>query len=205
MTESSFHEDFREIDEEKEIFFNIINRYVGFYTRQAHKRTRNNTSSEYPFLPMDSRQVYAQIDFVKRYLDTRDPATPGNSHSFLDVGCGIGNILLIAEEFRFEVFGLEKDEYPFAMASELIGQDRIFREDIRNYKNYGDFDVIYYYCPLTDGPPQMELEILIEDQMKPGAILIANHKRSRAIEQDPRFRKLSRGLPVWEKASGQQR
>jgi predicted deacetylase len=35
--------------------------------------------------------------------------------------------------------------------------------------------------------------------MRSGAILIANHKNSNAIDQDPRFVRLAADLPIWQK------
>lgn len=182
---------------EKEIFFNIINRFVGYYTQEATRATQNDAAREYPFVAMDTRQVYDQISFVSRHLQIREEDE--KSCSFLDVGCGIGNILLIAEQFGFDVYGIEKDAYPFQVAARLVGADKISQDDIWTYDRFGSFDVIYYFRPFSDREPQYRFEKRIEEQMRAGAILIANHKNSNDIDSDQRFRRLSRDLPVWQK------
>lgn len=199
MKEEFVEEELSEIDEEREIFFNIINRYLGFYTREAHRITQNKTSQEYPFIAMDTRQVFEQISFVKNYLQEQHGPIQDGQFSFVDVGCGTGNILLIAEQFLFDVYGLEIDDFPVSIAKGLIGDEKIFQEDIRTYSGYGKYDVVYYFCPLSLGEQQRNLEIFIEDTMKPGAILIANQKRSNVIEKDSRFERLHDKYQIWKK------
>jgi SAM-dependent methyltransferase len=184
---------------ENDIFFNVINRFVGFYSRDAAKETRNDTDCEYPFVAMDTRQVFAQLEFAARYLGLDPDESPEHAPRFLDVGCGIGNVLLVAEQFGFAVYGIEKDEYPFRVAARLIGEERIAQADIWTYQGYGDYEVIYYYRPFSGRAQQLRFEKLIEDTMKTGGILIANHKNSGEIDQDSRFEKLSPSLPIWRK------
>lgn len=186
-------------NEENDIFFNVINRFVGCYSQDAARETRNDTDCEYPFVAMDTRQVFAQMSFVSAFLglDQDNPAAP--LPRLLDVGCGIGNVLLIAEQFGFDVHGFEKDEYPFRVALRLMGEERITQADIWTYEGYGDNDVIYYYRPFSGREQQLRFESLIEDKMKTGAILIANHKNSEAIGKDSRFERLSPTLPIWQK------
>lgn len=185
--------------EQKEIFFNIINRFVGFHSRDAARNTCNDTECEYPFVAMDTRQVFAQLEFVARYLGLTPDSVPTPPPRFLDVGCGIGNILLFAEQFGFEVFGIEKDGYPFQVAARLIGEESIAQADIWTYGGYGGYEVLYYYRPFSGREQQLRFEKLIEDSMKTGGILIANHKNSDAIDQDRRFERLSPSLPIWRK------
>ena len=186
-------------NEENDIFFNIINRFVGFYSQDAVRETRNDTNCEYPFVAMDTRQVFAQMGVVSAILGLDREKTTAPQPRLLDVGCGIGNVLLIAEQFGFEVYGFEKDEYPFRVAAKLIGEDRIAQADIWTYESYGEYEVIYYYRPFSGREQQLRFERLIEDSMKTGGILIANHKNSEAIGQDSRFERLSPTLPIWRK------
>ena len=186
-------------NEENDIFFNVINRFVGFYSRDAARETRNDTGCEYPFVAMDTRQIFAQLTFVSAFLGLDREAPPAPLPRLLDVGCGIGNVLLIAEQFGFDVYGIEKDEYPFRVAARLIGEERIAQADIWAYQDYGKYEVVYYYRPFSGRDQQLRFEKLIEDTMKTGGILIANHKNSEAIGQDSRFEKLSPTLPIWRK------
>ena len=186
-------------EERNDIFFNVINRFVGFHSRDAIRNTGNDTKCEYPCVAMDTRQVFAQLDFVARYLGLDPQVVPEHPPRLLDVGCGIGNILLFAEQFGFETYGIEKDEYPFQVAAKLIGEERIAQVDIWTYEGFGGYEVIYYYRPFSGREQQLRFERLIEDTMKTGGILMANHKNSDAIDQDSRFERLSPSLPIWRK------
>jgi len=186
-------------NEKNDIFFNVINRFVGFYSRDAARETRNDTDYEYPFVAMDTRQIFAQLDFVSAFLGLNRDTPPATMPRLLDVGCGIGNVLLIAEQFGFEVYGIEKDEYPFRVAAKLIGEERITQADIWAYEGYGEYEVVYYYRPFSGREQQLRFEKLIENTMKTGGILIANHKNSGAISQDKRFERLNPSLPIWRK------
>ena len=190
-----------EITEDQQPFLNIINRYIAFFTREIQKQSKNNTSSEYPFVAMDTRQAFQEIKLAWDYLKEKKSGTEASPPTFLDIGCGIGNVLLFAEQVGFDVYGIEKDPYPFYVASRMLGSGRISQDDILDYDRYGEFDVVYYFCPLTDGTLQRNFELQVENSIRPGAILIANYKRSEEIKKDPRFRKLNIDLPVWEKIS----
>jgi hypothetical protein len=85
------------------------------------------------------------------------------------------------------------------VATRLIGDDQISQDDIWTYDRYNAYDVIYYFRPFSDREPQLRFEKLIEDNLKVGGILIANHKNSDGISADSRFEKLSENLPIWQK------
>ena len=183
--------------EEQDILFGVINRFIGYFTRTAVPNTSNDTTSEYPFIAMDTRQAYEQIRIAKRYLKkTRNGDQP---LTFIDVGCGIGNILLLAECMDFNVFGIEKDNGSIEIARSLIGDSLVSQEDLWNFHRLSEFDVVYYFRPFCEKSSQLKFERLIEDNVKPGAILIANKKMDTAIDRDPRFHRLSHQWPVWSR------
>ena len=186
-------------DDERDIFFGIINRFIGYFTRDSQRQSQNDPESEYSFVPMDTRQVYNQLQFVHGFL-TGSRQGASEPLSFLDIGCGIGNVLLIAELMEFKVKGLEKDEYPFTIAAKLIGHEQVVQQDIWEYDLYHTFDVIYYFRPFHEGNLQRRFERFIEDQLKSGGVLIANRKMDGSIDTDPRFCRLHPNLPVWRKA-----
>ena len=191
---------FQELEEitERDVLLGVINRFIGLFSRRIQRATLNQTDIEYPFVAMDTRQVLDQLLFVSSYIHA-SWRSAGELPKFVDIGCGFGNVMLFAEQMDFQVFGLEKDEASLEVARSLFEPEQLIQEDIRNYTGYDRFDVIYYFCPLTEG--QREFERFVEDRMKKGAILIANYKRSQDINEDRRFRRLSGDLPVWEKVS----
>ena len=184
-------------EEERDILFGVINRFIGYFTVDSQKESQNDAAVEYPFVPMDTRQMYAQVKLARETLLARNDFSP--PFTFIDIGCGIGNVLLMAELMDFEVFGIEKDEYPYKIAEKLIGRDLVSQADIWEYEGYERFDVIYYFRPFHQGETQRRFELFIEDRLKPGGILIANRKMSQAIDTDQRFKSQSDTLPVWEK------
>lgn len=186
---------------ETDLFFNIINRFVGLFTSESNRTTQNDPSREYPFVAMDTRQVYAQLCFVRDYLVLAEEPGDSPRPTLLDIGCGIGNILLFAEQLGFEVYGIEKDPYPCSIAQRLFGEEKVGQHDIWSFERYGDFDVLYYFRPFSDREPQRRFEAMIEKRLRPGGLLIANHKNSDDIDRDPRFVRLSPGLPIWRKGA----
>ncbi len=181
---------------ERDILLGVINRFIGLFSRTIQHSTLNQTDIEYPFVAMDTRQVLEQLLFVRQYLES-EGRKEAQELKFVDIGCGFGNVMLFAEQLEFQVFGLEKDAASLRVARDLFEPAQLIEEDIRHYSGYDQFDIIYYFCPLTEG--QREFERFVEDQMKKGAILIANYKRDHEIDGDGRFKRLSRNLPVWEK------
>lgn len=186
-----------EREEEQDILFGVINRFIGYFTREAVPKTINDTTHEYPFVAMDTRQAYEQIRLARSYLQESGTYKPGLS--FIDIGCGIGNILLLAELMEFDVFGIEKDSASFDIAQKLVGDEYVSQEDIWNFNRLNQFDVVYYFRPFSEKTMQLKFEQHVEDQLKPGAILIANRKMGDAIDNDKRFTRLDSNWPVWLK------
>lgn len=197
MKQLDLIQEYSSLTSEREILIGVINRFIGLFSRELQRSTTNQTDVEYPFVAMDTRQVFEQLLFVNNYLKSRNVMDTKDRIRFLDIGCGFGNVLLLAEQFDFAVYGLEKDRASIKVAREFFEPHQILEEDIKQFSGYADFDVVYYFCPLTEG--EREFELFVENEIKKGAILIANYKRSKNIYHDSRFRKISNELPIWEK------
>ena len=181
--------------EEQDILFGVINRFIGYFTRYTVPLTTNDTTSEYPFVAMDTRQAYEQIQIAKKHLEGVHSAD--QPLSFIDVGCGIGNILLLAELMEFKVFGIEKDVVSLDIASGLVGETSVSSEDIWDFERFESFDVIYYFRPFCEKELQTKFELRIENNLKPGGVLIANRKMDETIDRDERFERLSSEYSIW--------
>jgi len=188
-----------EREEELDVFFGTINRFIGYFTRDSQRRSGNDTTKEYPFVAMDTRQAYAQLKLARDYFREQGRFKPGLS--FIDIGCGIGNVMLMAELMDFSVYGIEKDQVPFEIAAKLLGDELVAQDDIWDFRRFNEFDLIYYFRPFSDKKLQTRFEKLVEDELKPGAILIANRKMGTEIDDDPRFTRLTERWPVWVKAN----
>ena len=127
---------------------------------------------------------------------------------FLDVGCGVGNIMILAKRAGFGI--VEGIEYEKRNIDQAIispspslhnsAYGTIHHMDAFDFENYRDFDVIYYYCPISDYLLEERLEKLIESQMKVGAYLVANFKTSEAIKSNKNFKSVS-SRPIYQKVS----
>ncbi|PIE57861.1 MAG: SAM-dependent methyltransferase [Desulfobulbus propionicus] len=184
-------------EEEQDILFGVINRFIGYFTRQTVPATSNDMTCEYPFVAMDTRQAYQQIRMARDFFNRRGKTIA--ELSFIDIGCGIGNILLLAEMMEFQVYGIEKDRASIPIACQLLGQDIVHEQDIWSFNDLNIFDVVYYFRPFSHKTPQVRFEKYIENTLKPGGILIANRKMDESINADPRFSRLSQTMPVWYK------
>jgi SAM-dependent methyltransferase len=144
----------------------------------------------YDFIPLQPESIIGQLVFVIELLT-------GKSNyirpKFLDAGCGPGNIMLLAGACGFEPHGIELDTEVIARAKYFNPYYKnIKRRNILTYPDYGEFDAIYYFCPIN-GPKQQNFEERVEDLMKVGAILIPHLKRSQRIFKDDRFEILRKG------------
>jgi len=86
--------------------------------------------------------------------------------TFLELGCGVGNVLRFAKNIGFKVTGIEIDKNLIQDNTEVINMD------IQKYPtdNYKEYDVIYIYRPLKTGYDDY-INLIIEN-MKCGSILI---------------------------------
>ncbi|WP_136809731.1 class I SAM-dependent methyltransferase [Desulfosediminicola flagellatus] len=186
-------------EEEQDILFGVINRFIGYFTRQAVPNTINDTSQEYPFVAMDTRQAYEQIRLACSHL--RETREKSSEISFIDIGCGIGNILLLAELMECKVSGIEKDSASYDIAKQLVGEECVSQDDIWDFNELGNFDIVYYFRPFSKKELQLTFEKHVENSLKPGAILIANRKMGEDIDHDKRFIRLDSNWPVWVKTT----
>jgi len=90
-----------------------------------------------------------------------------DSPRFLDVGCGLGNKVWIAQTLGFDAYGLEINPKYAEIAGECVGADRILCQDGITFPDYDAYDVIYFYNPM----PSSELETAIVTNARKGAII----------------------------------
>ncbi len=91
----------------------------------------------------------------------------GDGRRFLDVGCGLGNKVWIAQAIGFDAYGLEINPKYAEIASECVGANRIICQDGIRFLGYQEYDVIYFYNPM----PSDELESAILKTAKKGAFI----------------------------------
>lgn len=113
---------------------------------------------------------------------------------FLDVGCGIGTTLLLANSF-FRAYGLEINKKLWKVANQFTAPrdwseiGGIYHINALKFNEYHKFDVIYYYSPILNLELQQKLELKIEKDMKVGAYILPIMKRSDRIITDIKYKK----------------
>lgn len=94
---------------------------------------------------------------------------------FLDIGCGIGNIVLLAKAVGYAADGLEYNPKIYEVAKLVCRGTaaKIFKADMNKFDHYGDYDVLYYYQPMTGNTDMNKFTRKLAEKMKPGAYVIA--------------------------------
>jgi len=109
----------------------------------------------------------------------------GRGARFLDVGCGLGNKVWIAQAIGFDAYGLEINQKYAKIAAQCVGTNRILLQDGITFPHYGHYDVIYFYNPM----PAHDLEAAIVTNAKKGAIIY--HAIGLQAQPDRAFVRLS--------------
>ncbi len=148
-------------------------------TEHRYNLTGERSADTLPFMP------YQPADFIGIVWECMPAIVkmkPVTVHApalfevpkFLDVGCGPGTKMAIAEKlFGFYVHGIEIDAgMAFDAATRLAATDaHIEQGDAMHFEGYDGFDLIWLYRPFRDEALERELEQRVIDAMKPGAIL----------------------------------
>jgi 2-polyprenyl-3-methyl-5-hydroxy-6-metoxy-1,4-benzoquinol methylase len=166
---------------------------IGIKYKKGYNSAVHRKNGSYSFIPFSTRIAVAQI--IKAYDLLRLSITADNpypSYKFLDAGCGIGNIMLLAGKTGFNVYGLEIDPTIIRFVKEIgIYSNNIIKQNILTFKHYNKYDVIYFYRPIINGNKQARFENRVKDQMKQGAILIPNLIVDMSIKKDSRFKEIT--------------
>lgn len=107
------------------------------------------------------------------------PCNPYSEVKFLDVGCGLGNVVFLASS-KFDAYGIEFSEEYVQAARKMLAStfshrnmdNHIIHCDALDYNDYNQYDVIYWYRPIRDAKLMTNLATRVAKQMKVGAYLI---------------------------------
>lgn len=97
---------------------------------------------------------------------------------YLDVGSGRGTTLLMAARFFPLVHGIEFDPGFHERANRLLNTEytlncRSILANALEFEDYDEYDIIYFYKPMSDIDLLAEMEARIVEQARPGTLLIA--------------------------------
>jgi len=190
---------------ENRVYEGIVNTYVklirnmrydpkndGRYSGDTHTFNDDPKSPYFGFIPNDVEPVVSNLLKIHNYLYNKDKY---KQYRFLDAGCGLGNILIIASVIGFEPHGIELDPKTIRLFKKLFKGlmlgITIEKSNMITYNKYGEFDVIYYYVPVRDGEIMMQATENIANGMKSGAIILP-YGFSHPFREDKRFKFMKR-------------
>lgn len=111
--------------------------------------------------------------------------------SFLDCGCGVGNVVAYAHFAGFSSYGVEYDQATldrgkFILDLFSLKQDRLMQGDLLEYDDFGKYDVLYGYCPLSSTEKERIFEARLMYQAKVGAYIVGlgNHRTIAHVKAD---------------------
>lgn len=152
-----------------------------------HKREKG----EYQCILLDHTIFMELMHRVGKICKKRYNRVYPYEYSFVDAGCGVGHKVFLASRLGFEkITGIDIEYQYLSAAKKTIKQ---FCEDgiVKHYlfkkikfieqnileTNYSNFDIIYFYVPLSDHDKEIKFEKKIVETAKSGAIIIGigNH------------------------------
>jgi len=116
---------------------------------------------------------------------------------FLDIGCGIGNIVLLAQAVGYAADGLEYVPDTCEVAEQMCGGAKIFKADMNKFEHYGNYDVLYYYQPMVGIDDMERFARKLAKEVKPGAYVIS-HGFNETFQESTEFYHVH-GHYVWKK------
>lgn len=156
----------------------LLQAYEGLLSKSPRGQDEDG---RFYYIPLSNAQFLAQLKTARIILNIN--STPGRC--FIDVGCGIGSKVFLANGHGFHAHGIEFREEYVEVAKKLVSSSYsgngcktplIIKGDALKF-DYSQFDVIYFYCPIANYEKEKELEKLIIKTAKPGAVILANNYR----------------------------
>jgi hypothetical protein len=180
------------VNEKLEHFQKLCHYFVDGQSQILNNVDRIDIPGQHNFTSAHLPGIYDLFILLKKWFEKNEPKNVCYRKKFLDAGCGIGNILFVAyvTELALHVLhGFENNPQvlKFAKYNTFWTNIKIFNQDLIKATTYGNYDIIYYYRPLSDYKKQLEFEHLVEDQMKIGAVLIPICKQDSAIQNNDKF------------------
>jgi SAM-dependent methyltransferase len=137
-----------------------------------HSKSRY-VEGHYHFIPRPSHIIMDLLTHSMQYISARSNMT---APKFLDCGCGVGNVVILAHFAGFEAYGIEYDKITLARGRRLLKQfgiptNRLMQGDILDYPKYHEYDLLYGYCPMCNGKLERKFEEKLRLDMKIGALV----------------------------------
>ena len=139
---------------------------------KSTKRIEKRRIEHYGFIPSNTLEVLGMLLKLYHHMEaTRD------EYKFLDIGCGIGNIVLSAYAAGFDAYGLEYNNKIYNIAKSVVSKNlseknRILKGDMMDFSRYGEYDVLYFYVPIANERAMYKFTDKLMKKMKYGTYVI---------------------------------
>lgn len=162
--------------------YNISGHYPAKVDKNRASHYGKSEISHYGFVPSSIEMVistllsvYDHIKKVDRTKDSKDRSVRFVEREirFLDIGCGIGNVVRTAQILGFNAEGLEYNKKIYEVAVRFLGYSKAIKKgNMLTFKNYHKYDVLYYYQPINDSQVMRDFAKKLAKGMKVGAYVI---------------------------------
>jgi SAM-dependent methyltransferase len=146
--------------------------------------TLDGRPESWGFVGARTRHVLDQLQLALRSTAAARP-------TFLECGSGFGFVAALARELGFRVTGVEVTPGYVAISRGLFPSVPIEEADLMTSDRFGDFDVAYYFGPFADDEVQARFERRLEQDLRPGGIILANRKVTHDWKNGETFELLS--------------
>ena len=176
--------------------FDILANVGRGYLELNGAKERMESVKGFQFIPINSNsviwQIYNAMEIMERTkvyeVEEKKRARMRYGHElpmrFLDAGCGIGNVLMIARKIaswigiNALVTGVEYDSRTADIAEIISGfsydKFKVVRGNVFDFPDYDKLEIVYFYHPLRDQMEQIKFELMVFSSVKLGTIVIDN-------------------------------
>ena len=150
--------------------------FEGHFTNVTQsKKAKKKGCFEY--IALDSKQFLREMHKARTILNVLEP--DDDEGRFLDVGCGVGTKVILANQIFSHASGLEFDKAYHKIASSLAESGmawgcEFIQSDAMKFDRYDEYNVIYLYRPMRDATKQTRLEKRIAKECCEDTLIVAH-------------------------------
>lgn len=144
--------------------------------RFSDTANERHKDGHYRFIPKGVGDSMRILTHSYSHIMSGDRGFAYRKPMFLDCGCGVGNIALLAHFIGFDAYGIEYDKATLKRGKKLFEQfgihpAKLFQGDILEYEGYHKYDLLYGFCPMIDPTKEHDFELKVMLEMKKGALI----------------------------------
>lgn len=165
-----------------DIFYHILykfNTYFRNIAEESHNKILGNDSYRYFQTPLDFFESAMSV------IKEREVNFKGKK--FLDVGSGIGCLCGVAAFLGLNAEGIELNPILYEVSKQIFPEVQFHNIDARDFNNYKDYDIIFYWLPFNNPELQQILRKKIEDDILIGSYIILFEEETQFCGKDDRF------------------